>query len=143
MLRRQLPNVRRLLSTHSTGATGANNVKEQQPGENEQFHPGHDPHHYGTVENFERHWTAFFAACPDTFELQRGLNNCFNYDLVPTVKVVEAALLAARRLNSFATGGLRGKVASEWQYQELKAYFKPLMEASGLCAPEDLGRLEY
>jgi len=46
----------------------------------------------------------FFEGVEDTFELQRGLNNCFAYDLVPGVPIIEAALKAARRLNDFPTG---------------------------------------
>jgi hypothetical protein len=34
-------------------------------------------------------------------ELQRNLNNCFAYDLVPSPSVVIAALRAARRVNDF------------------------------------------
>jgi cytochrome c oxidase subunit 5a len=106
---------------------------------------GHDG--YGTVKQFEQHWTTFFTGCPDVFELQRGLNNCFNYDLVPPSIVIEAALLASRRLNCFATGvrvfgALKGKVASEEQYEQYKEHFKPLLEASGLCTPENLGRFD-
>lgn len=32
----------------------------------------------------------------------RGLNNCFSYDLVPSLEVVEGALKAARRCNDYA-----------------------------------------
>ena len=32
----------------------------------------------------------------------RGLNNCFSYDLVPSLEVVEAALRASRRCNDYA-----------------------------------------
>lgn len=35
--------------------------------------------------------------------LQRNLNNCFAYDLVPSVEVLSAALKAARRVNDFPT----------------------------------------
>jgi len=39
----------------------------------------------------------FFHGANDKFEVQRGLNNVFAYDLVPSVKVCEAALRACRR----------------------------------------------
>src|SRR5258708_4759129 len=101
----------------------------QESAEADQGPNGHDG--YGTVKKFEEHWATFFAGCPDVFELQRGLNNCFNYDLVPPSNVIEAALLACRRLNCFATGvrvfgALRGKVANEEQYEQYKEHFKPL-----------------
>lgn len=35
--------------------------------------------------------------------IQRNLNNCFAYDLVPSVDVLTAALKAARRVNDFPT----------------------------------------
>ena len=42
-----------------------------------------------TVPEYESKWTAFFsAAAYDQFELQRGLNLAFSYDIVPTVPVV-------------------------------------------------------
>ena len=41
----------------------------------------------------------FFYGANDKFEVQRGLNNVFAYDLVPSVKVCEAALRACRRGN--------------------------------------------
>lgn len=109
--------------------------------------PHSGSHGYGTAASFTTQWRSFFAACPDTFELQRGLNNCFNYDLVPPAEVVEAALLACRRLNTFATGvrvfgGLKGKVASAEQYEQYRAHFGPFLEASGLVPPEDLGRFD-
>jgi cytochrome c oxidase subunit 5a len=39
----------------------------------------------------------FFYGANDKFEVQRGLNNVFAYDLVPSVKVIESALRACRR----------------------------------------------
>jgi hypothetical protein len=42
----------------------------------------------------------FFYGANDKFEVQRGLNNVFAYDLVPSVKVCEAALRACRRGHS-------------------------------------------
>ena len=36
-------------------------------------------------------------------QIQRNLNNCFAYDLVPSVEVLTAALKAARRVNDFPT----------------------------------------
>ncbi|KAI4185001.1 MAG: hypothetical protein LQ348_004443, partial [Seirophora lacunosa] len=44
-----------------------------------------------------------FEGVQDVFELQRNLNNCFAYDLVPSPSVITAALRAARRVNDFPT----------------------------------------
>jgi cytochrome c oxidase subunit 5a len=130
-------------TTASTSTTTTPNTPPDTPKQNDYD----QAHGYGTVAAYEQHWTAFFTNCPDTFELQRGLNNCFHYDLVPPASVIEAALVAARRLNSFATGvrvfgALRGKVEREGEYERYLEYFGPLMEASGLCTPEALGRVE-
>ena len=140
---RAAPLVMRALSTGNEAAAAHQN-QPQQKGDPAAMNTGHDGD-YGSPENFEQHWTTFFANCPDEFELQRGLNNCFNYDIVPPVAVVEAAMLAARRVNSFATGvrlwgGLREKVPTAEMYRQYREYFAPMMEASGLVAPEDLGR---
>jgi len=45
----------------------------------------------------QRSYEKFFLGANDKFEVQRGLNNVFAYDLVPSVKVCEAALRACRR----------------------------------------------
>lgn len=44
----------------------------------------------------------FFQNAEDLFEVQRGLNNCFAYDLVPPPAVITEALKAARRVNDYA-----------------------------------------
>lgn len=67
---------------------------------------------------------------------QRGLNNIFAYDLVPTVEVIEAAIQAARRYNDLPTAiraieGLRQKVEKVSQYDEYLKELKPLMEELG------------
>lgn len=39
-----------------------------------------------SYESFNDRYASFFANAQDLFELQRGLNNCFAYDLVPSQK---------------------------------------------------------
>ena len=39
-----------------------------------------------SYESFNDRYASFFANAQDLFELQRGLNNCFAYDLVPSGK---------------------------------------------------------
>jgi len=101
---------------------------------------------YGTSDDFTAKWTTFFTTqAYDRFELNRGLNNCFSYDIVPPVEVVEAALRAARRLNDFATavrifGGLKEKTENDQQYEMYLKYLRPLMDELGVCTPEELGR---
>ena len=55
--------------------------------------------------------------------MQRGLNNCFAYDLVPSA-VVEAAIRAERRVNDYATAvrvfesvkdKVQNKYVDEWK----------------------------
>ena len=56
----------------------------------------------------DRQFLSIFLPCPwDNrlleFLIQRNLNNCFAYDLVPSVEVLTAALKAARRVNDYPT----------------------------------------
>jgi cytochrome c oxidase subunit 5a len=85
-------------------------------------------HQQETFESFSARYTAFFAAAQDLFEVQRGLNNCFAHDLVPSPGVIEAALRAARRVDDYATAvrvfeGIKEKVENKEQY---KAYMEEL-----------------
>lgn len=113
-----------------------------------------------TFEQFSDRYAAFFGGVQDVFELQRGLNNCFAYDLVPAPKVIEAALRAARRVNDLSTAvrifeGIHEKVENESQYteylQDLKAVKDelgktfsdhlvetPLMRFTGISTKEEL-----
>ncbi|KAJ2169130.1 Cytochrome c oxidase subunit 6, partial [Coemansia sp. RSA 560] len=59
--------------------------------------------HEETYEEFTNRYVKFFENVDEQFELQRGLNNCFAYDLVPDVAICEAALRAARRIDDYAT----------------------------------------
>lgn len=86
---------------------------------------GHEAESY---ESFTERYTAFFQSVEDLFELQRGLNNCFAYDLVPAPGVIEAALRAARRVDDYSTAvrifeGIKEKVENKAQYD---AYVKEL-----------------
>jgi cytochrome c oxidase subunit 5a len=54
-----------------------------------------------SYEQFNARYVEFFNTLEDPFELMRGLNNCFIYDLVPSQEVIEAALRAARRVNDY------------------------------------------
>jgi cytochrome c oxidase subunit 5a len=76
------------------------------------------------------------------FELQRGLNNCFSYDLVPAPEVVEAALRASRRVNDYSTAvrvfeGIKEKVENQGQYQKYLDALKPIREELGECIGSD------
>jgi cytochrome c oxidase subunit 5a len=97
---------------------------------------------------FEQKWIKFFEhECEDTFEVQRGLNNCFSIDIVPQATVLEAALHACRRHNTFATASrifwaLRSKVENESQYNAYVKYLQPTMDELGVLTSFQLGRNE-
>jgi hypothetical protein len=58
-------------------------------------------------DSFNKRYADFFANAQDLFELQRGLNNCFAYDLVPSQ---QGTLCVFHRFVSCSTsvrGGLR------------------------------------
>ncbi|KIM69959.1 hypothetical protein SCLCIDRAFT_1207212 [Scleroderma citrinum Foug A] len=102
-----------------------------------------DAHGQESFEAFSERYVAFFQGAEDLFEVQRGLNNCFAHDLVPSPGVVEAALRAARRVNDYATAvrifeGVKEKVENKQQYQAYLDELKPVREELGIDTKEDL-----
>jgi len=96
-----------------------------------------------SFEEFTTRYTAFFGNVQDLFELQRGLNNCFAYDLVPAPSIIESALRAARRVNDYSTAvrifeGLKEKVENETQYQAYLQELKPVRDELGISTKEEL-----
>ncbi|KAH8553821.1 cytochrome c oxidase subunit VA-domain-containing protein [Umbelopsis sp. PMI_123] len=105
------------------------------------YSSGHEEESY---ESFSERYVKFFDGVDDLFELQRGLNNCFAYDLVPSVAVVEAALKAARRVNDYPTTvrifeGVEDKVENKKQYQEYLDELAPLRKELGIETKNELG----
>ena len=95
-----------------------------------------DAHSQESFEAFSDRYVAFFQGAEDLFEVQRGLNNCFAHDLVPSTGVIEAAVRAARRVNDYATAvrifeGVKEKVENKQQYQAYLDELKPLREELG------------
>ncbi|SCU86937.1 LAME_0D08174g1_1 [Lachancea meyersii CBS 8951] len=87
-------------------------------------------HDEETFEEFTARYEKEFEQAYDLFEVQRVLNNCFSYDLVPAPAVVEKALRAARRVNDLPTAirvfeALKYKVENEEQYN---AYLEELKD---------------
>lgn len=92
--------------------------------------------HQETFESFSNRYVSFFSSAQDLFEVQRGLNNCFAHDLVPSPEVIEAALRAARRVDDYATAvrvfeGIKEKVENKQQYEAYLAELKPVREELG------------
>ncbi|EKD00927.1 cytochrome-c oxidase chain VI precursor [Trichosporon asahii var. asahii CBS 8904] len=86
-----------------------------------------------SYDEFNAKYTTFFEQVGDLFELQRGLNNCFAYDLVPSTSVIEAALRASRKVNDYATAvrileGVKAKVENKGQYEAYLNDLKPVIE---------------
>lgn len=100
---------------------------------------GYAAHHEAeSFEAFTSRYTSFFDSVEDLFELQRGLNNCFSYDLVPAPEVVESALRASRRVNDLSTAvrvfeGIKEKVENQGQYQKYLEALKPVRDELGAC----------
>ncbi|CAE6517351.1 unnamed protein product [Rhizoctonia solani] len=103
---------------------------------------GSHAHENESFESFSARYEQFFGQVQDLFELQRGLNNCFAYDLVPSTGVIEAALRAARRVNDYSTAvrifeGIREKVENKGQYEaylnELKGVREELGSSTFTC----------
>ncbi|KAI9221259.1 cytochrome c oxidase subunit VA-domain-containing protein [Blastocladiella britannica] len=96
-----------------------------------------------SFDDFTKKYVNFFEEASDLFEVQRGLNNCFSYDLVPSQQVVEAALQACRRVNDYPTAvrvfeGLKQKCPSESQYKQYLEATKPLREQLGVETRDEL-----
>ncbi|KAF9926047.1 Cytochrome c oxidase subunit 6 [Linnemannia zychae] len=97
-----------------------------------------------SFEDFSARFVKFFDNVDDLFELQRGLNNAFGYDLVPSTEVVIAALKAARRVNDYPTAvrileGVKVKTNSESLYKQYLAELAPIKAELGLETREELG----
>ncbi|KAG6329161.1 hypothetical protein ID866_9927 [Astraeus odoratus] len=106
-------------------------------------HASSDAHGQESFEAFSERYVAFFQGAEDLFEVQRGLNNCFAHDLVPSPGVIEAALRAARRVNDYATAvrifeGIKEKVENKQQYQAYLDELKPIKEELGIETKEEL-----
>ena len=98
--------------------------------------PGAHAHETESYEAFNQRYQTFFSSCNDLFELQRGLNNCFAYDLVPSTQVIESALRCARKVNDYATAvrileGVREKVENKGQYAALLDELKSVIDELG------------
>ncbi|KAG0334049.1 Cytochrome c oxidase subunit 6 [Podila horticola] len=101
-------------------------------------------HQEESFEHFTERFVKFFDNVDDLFELQRGLNNAFGYDLVPSPSVIEAALKAARRVNDYPTAvrifeGLKVKAGSEALYKQYLDELAPLKAQLGVETNEELG----
>lgn len=84
-----------------------------------------------------------FETAYDLFEVQRILNNCFSYDLVPAPIVIELALKACRRVNDYPTAvrtfeALRHKVENENQYYAYLDELKNIRQDLGIDLKEHL-----
>ncbi|KAJ1302750.1 hypothetical protein OPQ81_003058 [Rhizoctonia solani] len=104
---------------------------------------GSHAHENESFESFSARYEQFFGQVQDLFELQRGLNNCFAYDLVPSPGVIEAALRAARRVNDYSTAvrifeGIREKVDNKSQYEAYLNELKGIREELGINTKEEL-----
>ena len=103
---------------------------------------GYAAHHEEeSFESFTSRYVGFFDSVEDLFELQRGLNNCFSYDLVPAPEVIESALRASRRVNDYSTAvrvfeGIKEKVENKSQYEKYLEALKPVKEELGALAEQ-------
>ncbi|KAI9314332.1 cytochrome c oxidase subunit VA-domain-containing protein [Dichotomocladium elegans] len=100
-------------------------------------------HEDESFESFTERYVKFFDGVEDLFELQRGLNNAFAYDLVPAPSVIESALRASRRVNDYATAvrifeGIKEKVENEGQYKQYLDELAPLRQELGVLTKEEM-----
>ncbi|CAG88473.1 DEHA2E20658p [Debaryomyces hansenii CBS767] len=100
-------------------------------------------HHEETFEEFTARYETEFEEAYDLFEVQRILNNCFSYDLVPAPAVIEKALQACRRVNDYPTAvrtfeALKHKVENNEQYEAYLEELKDIRQELGIDLKEDL-----
>ncbi|RLV88034.1 Cytochrome c oxidase subunit 6 mitochondrial [Meyerozyma sp. JA9] len=100
-------------------------------------------HHEETFEEFTARYEQEFEDAYDLFEVQRILNNCFSYDLVPAPAVIEKALQACRRVNDYPTAvrtfeALKHKVENKEQYAAYLEELKDIRQELGIDLKEDL-----
>ncbi|EGW33490.1 subunit VI of cytochrome c oxidase [Spathaspora passalidarum NRRL Y-27907] len=100
-------------------------------------------HHDETFEEFTARYEKEFENAYDLFEVQRILNNCFSYDLVPAPAVIEKALQACRRVNDYPTAvrtfeALKHKVENKEQYAAYLEELKDIRKELGIDLKEEL-----
>ncbi|KAF9891561.1 Cytochrome c oxidase subunit 6 [Aspergillus nanangensis] len=100
-------------------------------------------HEDETFEEFSARFEKDFDGVQDVFELQRNLNNCFAYDLVPSIEVLSAALKAARRVNDYPTAvrvfeGIKAKVETPEQYKQYLEALEGIRQELGVALREEL-----
>ncbi|CAK9440557.1 uncharacterized protein LODBEIA_P46160 [Lodderomyces beijingensis] len=105
-----------------------------------QYSSGHQDE---TFEEFTERYIQAFDKAYDLFEVQRELNNCFSYDLVPAPVVIERALQACRRVNDYPTAvrtfeALKHKVETDEQYKAYLEELKEVRESLGIDLKENL-----
>lgn len=100
-------------------------------------------HDEETFEEFTARYEKEFDEAYDLFEVQRVLNNCFSYDLVPAPVVIEKALRAARRVNDLPTAirvfeALKYKVENDDQYSAYLDELSDVRKELGVPLKEEL-----
>ena len=97
-------------------------------------------------EEFDARWEAYFNREDiDGWELRKGVDDLYGYDLIPEPKIVVAMIRAARRLNDIAVAIRILEAVKEKAIGDPKIYeyiiqeIRPTLDELGLNTPEDLG----
>ncbi|KAJ3192197.1 Cytochrome c oxidase subunit 5A [Irineochytrium annulatum] len=107
-----------------------------------------DPANSKDYDAYVAHWRAHFQQPElDDFELERGLNHIFAQDWCPSVELVHDAILACRRLNTFATAvrvleAVEHKTNKKEQYQAYLAHLKPTLDDLGVVDKHAFGEMK-
>ncbi|KAJ3115697.1 Cytochrome c oxidase subunit 6 [Phlyctochytrium bullatum] len=106
-----------------------------------------DPTKKKDYDGYVAHWRSHFQTVDDDFELERGLNQIFAQDWAPSVELIEDAIRACRRLNTFATAvrvleALEHKVHNKSQYQQYLQVLKPTLDELGVVDKHGLGEIK-
>jgi len=95
---------------------------------------------------FDARWEAYFNRAEiDGWELRKGMNELYGYDLVPEPKIVIAALKACRRLDDYAMTVrvlemIRDKACGDKEiYNYILQQCRSTIDELGISTPEELG----
>uniref|UniRef100_UPI00358F7CD1 cytochrome c oxidase subunit 5A, mitochondrial isoform X2 n=1 Tax=Myxine glutinosa TaxID=7769 RepID=UPI00358F7CD1 len=99
-----------------------------------------------TDEEFDAHWVMYFDNADITaWDLRKGLNTLYDFDLVPEPKILSAAFKACRRLNDLASTvrlleAVKNKAGGHKDiYPYIIQELQPTMQELGISTPEELG----
>ncbi|XP_038656724.1 cytochrome c oxidase subunit 5A, mitochondrial-like [Scyliorhinus canicula] len=99
-----------------------------------------------TDEEFDACWVTYFNKPDiDAWELRKGMTTLIEYDLIPELKIRDAALRACRRLNNLTSAIriLEAVKEKSGHHKDIYRYviqeLRPTLAELGISTPEEIG----